>query len=248
MKLNLYIVSLIGCLLLLPSCKKEPAQQPVVSKPQLSVALNAQYMPGSKVDSAFALWEINGQAQTLKMELHDDTLSADSKLFMEGDGKLIIQVFSHVKFENQYLSQWIQEKQVTIQHDKTIRFAGPASFTDSQWSPRVMLKDAIGHFAVVALRPDDPYFFIKDVKSTVRKIQVARNYWNTIGGVAQVGGGEWQCISCANANGDIENKQFFSFLPSQIGTRTWNHIEVVILYQEDEWGGGSVLSLNHSIQ
>ena len=61
-----------------------------------------------------------------------------------------------------------------------------------------------------------------------------------------MGGGEWKCSAgCIDANGNIENQTFFDFLPAQIGTKPWNHIEIGILYETDRWGAGPVLALNH---
>lgn len=207
-------------------------------------------MPGSKIDSAFAIWEINGQKQTVKLQLSNDTLKTAIEQFQEGTGKLTLHLYTAIKFQEQYKSQWFQEKQLSIQHHKVTSINGPTGFHDNHWKPRVLLKDEGNrHVALIGLRPDDPYFLIKNVAANVLRVAVGRDYYNTIGGIRQVGGGEWQCSTgCTDANRNIEDKEFFNFLPMQIGTKPWNHLEIAVVYVTDRWGGGSALSVVHRFQ
>ena len=250
MKPTIILISLMLGLAFFSSCKKDPVQKPPPAQQpsaEFVIRLHDTYLPASKVDSAFATWEVGGNKQEIKLTLQGNQLTTDLKKLTEGIGKLTLRIYSNIKFANQYPAQWILEKDMMIDHDNTSVFSGPGNFHDLLWSPRVMLKDGTGHSAVVALRPDDPYFFVKNIPDDVVKVVVYRGYWNTIGGVRNVGGDEWQCTAgCTNNNGDIENNQFFSFLPSQIGAKSWNHIEIVVLYEE-AGGWASALDLNHTL-
>lgn len=244
------VSALAICFFVASSCRKNPSEQPVppVESAGFVVTLDKACMPGSQIDSAFATWEVNGQKQIIKLQKDNDTLKAPISNFHEGNGRMTLHLYSAIKFQNQYLSQWFHEKQVTIQHSHRIKLNGPTGFHDGQWKPRVLLKSgsALNLQALVALRPDDPYFLVKNLGMNVLKITVARNFWNTIAGVRQVGGGEWVCSTgCTDADRNVENQEYFKFLPTQIGTKAWNHIEIVVLYETDRWGGGPVLAMDH---
>lgn len=246
---TLHTLLVLTFLTLWSSCTKKPVcPEPEPVNKTLAVALDKSYLGADVVDSAFAIWELNGQSTQFYLTNSHDTLSTDISKFQAGSGTLTLKIFSRLKFGVQYLSQWVSSQQATITTGKGLLITGPVSFSDLHWKPRVELKDAVGHFAVVALRPDDPYFFIKSVPGNLKSVIVARDYWRTGGGVNHIAGGEWECRSnCVNEKGHIENTQFFSSLPAKIGTNTWNHIEIAILYVEDQWGGGPGLSMTHSI-
>lgn len=233
--------------ILLGSCSKERvAGTPNLpsEKPLFSIALSKPYMDGSKIDSAIAVWEVDGQLQRIILKRNNDTLSANMQQFQPGNGKLSIQIVSKLTFGGQYASQWVQQKQLLIEANKSVTLNGPAGFSDASWLPRVMLKDAVGHSAVVALRPEDPYFLVKDVPAHLLKLTVAREYYN---GINRVAGGEWSCTACIGQQVNVVNTDFFKILPQQIGTRPWKHIEIAILYTDDVNGGGYVLSVTHDV-
>jgi len=235
-------------LILGSSCKKTISPDPEIRQRNFSVELDKSYLGSALVDSAIAVWNINGQQKRVVLSNHNDTLSADINQFEAGSGILTIQVFSKLKFGNSYLSQWVFNQQATITQKAGLAIAGPKGFSDLRWKPRVELKDGIGNFAVVALRPDDPYFFVKNIPANLKSIVVGRDYWKTGGGVFHVGGGEWKCnTNCTNNDGDVENVQFFSFLPVQMGAVPWNHVEIAVLYVLDQWGGGPAMMMTHTL-
>jgi hypothetical protein len=252
MKSTTIILHLLLGVLLLSSCRKDPVQQPETPQPPkdstvLAINLNDFYMPASKIDSAVAVWEQNGTRQEIKLATVQSKLTANLKKFNEGTGKLTLTLFAKMKFGNHVSSQWILEKEMAINHNTSAVFSAPGNFNDMLWSPRAVLKDGVGHVAIVALRPDDPYFQIKDVPADLAKIVVYRGYWNVSGGVRLVSGREWECFTgCRNPNGSIENNEFFSFFPTSIGNKAWNHIEIIILYEEPN-GWASILDLNHTL-
>jgi hypothetical protein len=252
MKPKAIVIHLLLSILFFSSCRKEkesalPPGPPAEDTPILAINLNDAYMPATKIDSAIAVWETNGSKKEIKLTIEDRKLTTNLKQLSEGTGKLTLKLFSKIKFGTHYSSQWILEKEMAIDHNKSSLFSAPGNFNDMLWSPRAVLKDGVSRVAVVALRPDDPYFFIEDVPDGLEKIIVYRGYWNTIGGVRNIAGREWECTTgCINSGGDIENKDFFSFLPSQIGNRAWNHIEIIILYEESN-GWAYILDLNHNL-
>ena len=237
----LVLLSLAGA-----SCKKDPVQQPPASSPVLSVKLNPAFLGAMQADSAIATWKQGAAEQIVRLQLRNDSLVAPLALFAEGMGELWIQIFSNKKLGNQYFTEWVFKKTVAIEKTKTIIYAGPQTFFDAGWLPRVLLKDGIGHAALLGLRPDDPYFLVKDLQQNVVSLSVEKAYWQTKGGVQQVGGGIFTCKGgCLNGSGNVENVQFFNFLPNQIGTRNWNHISLTVLYETDPNGGGWLLTLEY---
>jgi len=247
-----FLLPLFLGLIVFSSCRKDPPQHhtpPATEKDStvLAINLNDFYMPANKVDSASAVWEANGIRQQIKLHVGENKLTANLEKFTEGTGQMTMTLYSKLKFGGYAASQWVLEKEMAIDHKMAIVFSAPGNFNDMLWSPRALLKDGVGHSAVVALRPDDPYFLVKDVPANLGKIVVYRGYWNTVNGVRQVAGKEWQCFTnCIDANGNIENNEFFSFFPSSIGNRTWNHIEIIILYEEPN-GWGTIIDLNHTL-
>lgn len=231
------------------SCTREPGLPPAGESNRIfKIQLHSSYLQGDKVDSAVATWTVNGRQQRVFLTRSADTLVGELKKFDAGSGQIEVEIVSSKKFSSFYSSRWYLRKQATITLTDNFTLEGPEGFNDTQWKPRVELKDNIGHFAIVARRPDDSYFFIKDVPVGIQKVILARDYWKLGGGVFRVGGGEWQCsTNCTDGNNNIENTHFFSFLPAQIGSSAWNHIEISVLYAQDQWGGGPVLNFTETL-
>ena len=244
MKSVIYILVLVA--LAGVSCKKDPVQQPPASSPVLSVKLNPAFLGAMQADSAIATWQQGSTEKKIQLQISHDSLIAPLSSLTEGQGDLTIQLFSNKKLSNQYFTEWVFKKAVVIEKTKALSYAGPQTFFDAGWLPRVLLKDAICHEALLGLRPDDPYFLVKNLQQNVLSLSVEKAYWQTKGGVQQVGGGVFTCkAGCLNSGGDLENAQFFHFLPAQIGTRNWNHISLTVLYETDPNGGGWLLTLEH---
>lgn len=140
-------------------------------------------------------------------------------------------------------------QEFSLLHDRVYSFSGPAALFDALWKPRVILNDAIGHEAVVALMPEDPYFKVKKVSTQVQRVVVDRAYWKLGGGIVNVAQKIWQCANgCIQYNEDFVNVDFFKTFPSAIGNSPWNHIEINILYAYDAMGSGYMLNFNFDIQ
>ncbi|RYZ19681.1 MAG: hypothetical protein EOO10_24050 [Chitinophagaceae bacterium] len=251
MKPTAFVLPLLLGLLVFSSCRKDAqhdTQPPPVQVPAvLSINLNDFYMPANKIDSALAVWEVNGTRQQIELDAVENKLTANLETFIEGAGKMTLTLYTKIKFGNHTSSQWVLEKEMAVNHKTSTAFSAPGNFNDMLWSPRALLKDGVGHSAVVALRPDDPYFLVKDVPANFEKIVVYRGYWSTTGGVRLVSGREWECFTgCINANGSIENKEFFTFFPTSIGNKAWNHIEIVVVYELPN-GWAYLLDLNHTL-
>ena len=243
--------SLFILVVLFSSCKKDkeeaPAPAPQPDK-DLTISLNAAYMPGSKIDSAIVSWEVNGETKTVKMQVAEDKLTAPLNAFTEGNGVLKLQLYSNLKFVY-FSSVWLQEKQLVLKHKEAVSLQGPSGFEDIQWLPRVLLHNIyMKIFATVGLRPSDPYFFVDDAEKNYNEIWISREYWKTRQGLQKVAGGVWECTSnCLNEKGDILNTDFFKFLPTQAGTKKWDHIEIVVRYLTDPAGGGYLLDMNYTL-
>lgn len=229
-------------LLISSSCKKDPVISKPITKTLFTIKLDQQYFGSSGVDSAFVTWETNGLSQKILLEKSNDSLIAQMDQFNEGTGKLSLKVFSNKKFRNQYKTQFIGIRDASLQKTKAINFNGPTSLLDMDWKPRVELWDVIGHSAIIGVRPDDPYFLVKDVKAEVIKLTVDKSFWK---GLNMAGQGIFECRS--GCSGNIENSTAFSHLPGQIGSKEWNHIEIYVLYEKSLSGEGWVLSLTHDL-
>jgi hypothetical protein len=247
-----FILSILSAMLLFSwtACKKDNIPTvpppPFEGKAYLSVKLNNPYLGKTQVDSAYAIWKLNGEEIFITMQLRNDSLIADMERFTEGNGELTIFIFSNKKYRNQYYGQFILKKAVTVDKKQGLRYSGPTSFFDNNWFPRVELSDGPGNKAVVGLRPDDSYFFIKNVQPQIEQLVVEKGYWKTTGGVQFIAGGVWMCSTgCTNNNGDVENTNYFDMIPGRIGTKTWNHISIIILYQVKDNGEGWVLQLEY---
>lgn len=233
--------------LILFGCIKTPVCPPPEVQPgALTIQPDSNYL-GAEVDSAVAIWQTGEVVKQFLLVSNNGVWKTGLQEFPSGDGILTIILFTHMKFGGQYLSQWVTQRRIEIRPSDQIQITGPKNFLDVLWKPRVELKDQAGHSAVVAMRPDDSYFLIKQPPQGVKKMLVGREYWKTGSGMSRSGGGEWQCATnCTNLQGNIENSQFFSFLLAQIGDKPWNYVEVTVVYEMDQWGGGWVLSLNHT--
>lgn len=234
---------ILSALSVVTACKKDPVPPPPSpSKAQLSIKLNQPYLTATQVDSAFAIWKTNGLEQRVKLSVSHDSLLAETAVFNEGNGELTLHIFSNKKYSNQYFGEWVSPKQVSVQKTKALSYNGPSSFYDAAWFPRAELKDAIGHHAIIALRPDDAYFVVKDPGHPLVKLTVDRGYWKTTGGIQLAGRDVWQCTSHCT---DVINEDFFRSLPQRIGNKPWNHISIVILFEINDNGEGWIISLEH---
>jgi hypothetical protein len=243
MKFNFACVA-IAAILLSTGCSKEDDNIPAPANSLLSVKFNQNYLTNAEVDSAYALWNVNGLEQKIKLSISSSSLLAEMKQFNEGTGELTLQIFSNKKYYNSYKGEFTSKNTVTLQKNKAVSFNAPASFFDTAWMPRVLIKDGIGHSALLGLRPDDPFFIVKKPAHDYYRIAVDRGYWKTSGGIQLAGRDVWECNSDCT---DVENNDYFKTLPGRIGTKPWNHISVTILFQTNDSGEGWVLNLEHDI-
>lgn len=246
MKFTITIIGIGILLISLSGCRKDRDDDVIVPpKPVLSVKLSQDYVTAALVDSAIAVWTVNNTPQRIKMTLSNDSLLADMDKFNEGNGELTITIFTHKKYRNQYLGHWVNTRTTSLQKTRSLHLTGPGAFNDMPWKPRVELKDGTGHFAIIALRPDDPYFFVKTPAHPVIEYLVDRSYWKIVGGVDYAGGKTWEC---RNNCGNVENTDYFTDLPARIGTRQWNHISIYVFFQTDNIGGGPAINLEIDVE
>lgn len=220
--ITLAVMAIIG------GCNKAKENPfPGDKNPRVAVKLNSHYLPAGKVDSAIVTWNINGQIQQERMQVSGDTLFTEISKLSKGSGRLTIQLFSSVQLRQQNL-QWEKGVDATLK-DVSMNITAPVDIDDPAWFPRVIMIDPPTKFtAIVALRPADPYFLLKNVP-TGYKIELERKYAAVPGGAVIVGSGLWKCNAvCTDARGIIENREFFSGLPSQIGQRQWKMVEIGI--------------------
>ena len=97
------------------------------------------------------------------------------------------------------------------------------------------------------MHPGDPYFLIKNIPAQWSKIELERGYYIIPGGVESLAKGLWRCFdnNCADANGLIENREFFQFIPSQINNREWKMVEIGVAVSNDTPIPGPAFYFNH---
>ncbi len=241
------VVALIAAILF-NACKKEelpPLPQPVDNSERIAIKLSSQYLNAAKVDSALVQWEVNGLVQEAKMQLSNDTLHTTTKIFQKGRGRLTVQVFSNLRLNQQKL-QWEKREELELKEKASVNLAAPAGYEDQGWFPRIILIDGRTNFtAIVALRPADPYFLLKNVPPGF-KIELERNYVATPGGAQIIGSGYWRCQTvCTDARGIIENREFFKPLKDMVGNKPWKMVEVGVGLFGPNHSSGGVLYFNH---
>jgi hypothetical protein len=249
MKPRLLTAALMSIVLLI-ACKKEitqPAPPPVPQEenPRLAIKLTTDYLPAAKIDSAILLWELNGQVQQAKMQLSNDTLFTETKNLTRGSGRLTVQIFSNVVLRYRKL-QWEKRTDLTLKDKESVNWKAPANYDDADWNPRVILVDAASQFtAIIALRPTDPYFLLKNVPPGF-KIELERNYTRIPGGAEIVAGGLWKCNTvCTDDRGMIENREFFRPLATQIIGREWKMVETGVGLFGPNYTSGPGFYFNH---
>lgn len=225
------------------SCKKNRITPPVEVNQDLTVKLNTQYLPGTKVDSAMVTWDNGVHAVTKKMILRNDSLILPINSFDKGNGTMTIQLFTQAKLKTQNL-QWEKRFTTKLEDNNSLSFPAPTGYTDAEWNPRVILVDGLTKMtAIVALRPEDSYFFVKNVPAASPRVELERNYTRVPGGAEIVTGGTWKCSNCASTT--VENRSFFEYQKTQIAGRQWAMVEVGIGTFGNTPVGGVVLYFNY---
>jgi hypothetical protein len=64
----------------------------------LSIHLDKAYLGSDLVDSAFAIWELNGSQTRFLLEKSNEALTANTSKLQAGNGTLTVKIFSRVKF------------------------------------------------------------------------------------------------------------------------------------------------------
>lgn len=223
------------------ACEKEDWEQcpddtngkPPAAK-ELKVVLDNDYMPAAKVDSAFATWEVNGISKTIRLQNQENRLSTSLTNFQQsGSGTLTIQIYSQVQVDGR-TTQWETRLPYTLNQgvDKTLE--GPKNIKDPSWNPRAIFKygsTANERFSfIVAIRPNDPYFELKDVKPEyASRIDLIRSFYKTTGQLVVTR--NWVCsASCLDSKGNLVNKDFFQGLPAQLNGKEWSKLRITAYF------------------
>lgn len=212
------------------SCKKDPIQQPGQPAAAFEVMLNEGYMAAAKVDSAVALWDVNGLTQVIKLQVAGNKLTASLDSFKKsGAGMLAVQLYTQTKVDDIPL-QWENRFAYTLKRSTPVNIAAPVSISDPSWNPRLIYVSTIYNaefVAVIALRPEDPYFELKGVVPQIAKrIEVRRSYYQNDTSTL-VASKNW-----IGQAGDLDNggnrvdRVHFQNLAGEIGGRAWNKIKV----------------------
>ena len=241
---------LLLVLLFLVSCTKETNQEQPHSGTALKefIVPTNHYLHVADVDSAIAHWQSGGVTKIVRLHVRNDSLFAPLTSFPAGDGLMTIRIYSRHKLHG-YSLQYERTGNITLHHNHLIRFSAPGGMNDLSWNPRIILQhnnpSGFHVTAIVGIRPNDPYFEFRDVDPNWRhKAMVGRFYFEQ-GTAAEVAGGVWNCQNCLDASGNYTNNTFFSFLPTQIGNRSWNRIEFFIkLYQSESSVGELFIEYN----
>jgi hypothetical protein len=230
---------LISCLLT-GACKKNKEGYETPAGPgNLAIKLDTSYTPVNKIDSAIAIWEINGSAKTLKLQLSGDTLQAPLQELSEGNGRLTIQLYTKVKVNNTDL-QWEKRWQFQLQHTEPVIVQGPVNYEDKNWMPRVILTESFTKFiAILAVRPEDPYFCLKNLPAKYPYIEFERGYYKIPGGVEYAGYGYYKCNGTCGT--ELENRTFFANMGDMVGIKPWTSLWMGVgLFSKTEYNSYGV--------
>jgi hypothetical protein len=216
----------IASAVVLWSCKKDTIPAPNPAWAQLEVVLNETYMPAAKIDSAVAIWEVNGSAQTVKLQVAGNKLTASlAQLSKAGAGTLAVQLYTQTKAYNQSL-QWEKRFAYTLNRTTPVQLAAPVSIKDPSWNPRLIARSDIymAHFtAIIALRPEDAYFELKDVAPGIaQRIEVVRSFYQNDRNTLVASRGWVGDASKLDGKGNLTDRNHFSNLAEQIDGRAWN--------------------------
>lgn len=231
----------LSLLAVFASCRKdkENTRSPQAD-PVLLIRFEGTYLQKSQADSALLQWKEGDQLHQLKFIQRNDSLFIPLRDLPDGPRSYELLIFAQKRYVNHYQGIWKKQQLLSLPASRSITVAAPASFTDADWKPRVRLKDGIGHEAIIALRPDDPYFFIFSANHSVQNYVLERTYWSTVGGPRTVASKVWECKDgCVNR----PNETFFTDFVQRIGTQAWNHISLVVVFETDPNGLAWILNL-----
>lgn len=231
----------LSILAILASCHKDNENTPPSqADPVLLLQFSGAYLQPGQVDSALLQWKEGTQVHQLKFIRRNDSLLLPQKDLPAGERDWEILVFAQKRYASQYQGIWSARKTLNLQGKQTVAVNAPTSFADTDWKPRVRLKDAIRHEAIIALRPDDPYFFISSGTHPVLNYVLERTYWYTVGGPRPIASKIWECNSdCVNQ----PNETYFTDFVQRINGRPWNHISLVVVFETDPTGGAWILNM-----
>lgn len=232
-------------LLLFEGCKKNN-EAPVTgpAKGQLKITLNDSYLPAAQIDSAFLVWSTPNGQDSAAFSLQGNSLVLLPDVLPQEQMTYQIALMTSAKLGYSKL-KWDKIFTATFSPASSLNLQGPQTLQDSNWLPRVILDDHTGLIAFSGVRPTDAHFSFFHIDPTWVAIDFDRSYWSTRGGVHRVAGGVWQGTNVLDNKGLYTNNSFFAFLPNQIGTQRWNHLELFILFASTEEAQMRGLSFTH---
>lgn len=228
---------------LLTSCKKDQIPEkdpgstndPIPGIAKLEVALNDDYLPAAKIDSALAIWEVNGAVQTIRLTKDNRSLAASLSAFNSGQGTLSVQLYTQSKLDNMPL-QWEKQLSHTLNRTSPVRLAAPVSIKDASWSPRAICKSEIHNAtftAIIALRPEDAYFELKEVTAAVaQRIEVVRSFYNQDTTHLVASRGWIGDASKLSSQGNLVDRNHFRSLVEQLDGRPWDRYKIRASFYE----------------
>lgn len=216
--------------LLMAACKQDAVGDMVSSSKALQVALNESYMPAAKIDSALAIWEVNGTTQTVKLQQTANALTTSLDSFKKsGAGMLTVQLFSQTKIGNEPL-QWEKRFTYTLDRAKPVSLTAPANIKDAAWNPRVISKyeSFDGQFtAIIAVRPEDAYFELKGVAPAIAKrIEIVRSFFLNDTTTLVASRGWTGDASHLDTKGNLVDRQHFQNLMELLDGKEWDKFKV----------------------
>lgn len=231
---------IISCIvfLLMISCKREDLYEPgTPSQTVVRILLHDNYLPSSKIDSAFVLWNVNGTSISKKLKVNEPYMQANLLHPAAGTGKLVFKIFSNNSLNNRSI-MYERTVHTELKAGTTYTVTAPNFLQDVNWNPRIILKhdnanSLFNGTAIVGIRPNDPYFELLKIDPMWRqRIVVERSYYHTSNLGLKLAGGKWECINnnCTDSNGNYLNNTYFNFLPQQLDNRSWNRFELILRF------------------
>jgi hypothetical protein len=246
MKNSLFI--LLAIITMASSCTKDPeVTPPGQDTRKLTVILNPVYLPLSAIDSAFITWQVGATTDTLRLTASGNDLAVAFAQLPQTKQRYQLHLFTKTQIRLNKL-YWIKEFEVALEEKNALNIVAPLGLEDQNWLPRVVLNDQSGLMAFSGIRPADPYFRIHRIDRSWKKIIIDRSYWTTVGTDTKLTGGVWQGNDLLDATGSYENTSFFGFLPTQLGSQYWDHLELVLMFTNADNTQTRLLELMYTVE
>ncbi len=237
-----FITSLAVRLLIISSvitsviaCKKDKESSRPPEERILQVNFSTATIDFSLVDSGYVILKKNGSGNQVfkRFEKKQATLTFSIDDLSAGDWTAELYIFS--RFRQSAGRYYRQDKSFAINSTApSITLAGPSGAATDAWKPYAHFRNAAKNISAgVALRSDDPYFFIQVGESKWDYFFVERHAYKKLEGGAKafIRDAMWVChagTNCYTADKFISNNQAFVPFGQYLADKDWDYGVIIV--------------------